>query len=131
MPELKLGTNERRDRIDVLTLWLPRVAVGAVFLSIGAGKFTADAGWVRLFDEIGIGQWFRYATGILQMLGAVLVLIPRVFLLGVVILGCTMAGAMATWVLVLDAPANALSSGVILGALLAVGVHGYISRGAR
>src|SRR2546430_2861644 len=33
--------------------------------------------WVRIFDRIGLGQWFRYFTGALQVTGALLVLIPR------------------------------------------------------
>jgi uncharacterized membrane protein len=31
---------------------------------------------VGLFDAIGIGQWFRYLTGGLEVLGAVALLVP-------------------------------------------------------
>lgn len=32
---------------------------------------------VELFNEIGLGQWFRYLTGGLEVVGAVALLIPR------------------------------------------------------
>ena len=41
-------------------------------------KLPADAAshWVRTFDAIGLGQWFRYATGIVEVAGGLLFLVP-------------------------------------------------------
>jgi hypothetical protein len=72
--------------------------VAGVFLSVGAGKFDADSYWVKLFHQIGWGDWFRYLTGILQITGAVLVVVPRTFPIDIGILACTMLGAAAVWI---------------------------------
>src|SRR5919197_4328633 len=85
-------------RLGLLATWLPRVAVALVFLSVGSSKFL-DPMWVRLFGEIGLGQWFRYVTGVMQIAGGVLVLIPRTSLVGIVLAG-TMFGAAVAWLTV-------------------------------
>ena len=57
--------------------WGLRLLVAAVFLYEGTDKFGSRRLWIRLFADIGIGQWFRYATGIVEVVGGVLMLIPR------------------------------------------------------
>jgi len=124
MPELRLATVETRGRQDVVVSWILRLAVAAVFLSLGASKFGADSQWVKLFDQIGFGSWFRHLTGILQVAGALLVLVPRTFLIGIGLLACTMAGAAAIWIVRFGAPQNAIIPGAVLVALVAIGFHG-------
>lgn len=51
---------------------------------------------VAAFDEIGIGQWFRYVTGGLEVICALLLLIPRAAAIGAALLAATMLGAMVT-----------------------------------
>jgi putative oxidoreductase len=130
MPELRLATVETRSRQDVLISWILRLGVVAVFLSVGTAKFGSDPMWVKLFDQIG-GTWFRYLTGILQVTGAVLVLVPRTFLIGIVILACTMAGAVAVWVVWFGAPGTAIIPGALFAALVAIGFHGASMRTRR
>ncbi len=108
------------DRLGMLRTWLPRIAVAMVFISVGSSKFT-DPTWVRLFGQIGLGQWFRYLTGVMQMAGGVLVLIPRTALAGVALAACTMLGASIAWLTVLHAPWNAPIPGAIFAILIAIG----------
>jgi uncharacterized membrane protein YphA (DoxX/SURF4 family) len=117
---VKLLVEERRSGIDVLATWLPRIALAIVFVSVGTQKFAADGMWVRIFRDIGFGKWFRYLTGAMQVGGAVLLLIPRTAAVGFVAIGCTMAGAVAFWVLTHHA-FNALIPGVLLIAITVVG----------
>ena len=124
MPELRLATVETRGRQDVLISWILRIAVAVVFLSVGASKFDAAGFWVKFFDQLGFGAWFRYLTGILQIAGALLVLLPRTFPIGIGLLACTMAGAVAIWIVRFGAPGNAIIPGIVLVALVAIGVHG-------
>src|SRR3954468_9046307 len=124
MPELRLETEQTSHRQDVMISWILRVAVAAVFLSVGTSKFGEHSQWVKLFNQIGLGQWFRYLTGILQTGGAVLVIVPRTFLIGIGILACTMAGAVVAWIVRFGAFDNAIIPGVILVALIAIGFHG-------
>jgi uncharacterized membrane protein YphA (DoxX/SURF4 family) len=115
MAEMKLLVEERRSGIDVLATWLPRIALATVFASVGSEKFAAEGMWVRVFNDIGFGPWFRYATGVMQVGGAVLLLIPRTAAVGFIVVGCTMVGAVIYWV----ATGHAFGA-VIPGALLLV-----------
>src|SRR5471032_1972812 len=93
MPELKLAVAETHGPIDVITTWLPRIAVALVFLSVGSEKFGSHGPWIRVFAQIGLGDWFRYLTGALQVGGALLVLVPTTTSIGAVVLSCMMVGA--------------------------------------
>jgi uncharacterized membrane protein YphA (DoxX/SURF4 family) len=110
-------------RIGVLAVWLPRIAIALVFISVGSSKFS-DPMWVRLFGRIGFGQWFRSFTGVMQIAGGVLVLVPRLALVGIAMLACTMAGAVVTWI-ALGLVWNAPIPGALLIVLLALGWNEY------
>jgi uncharacterized membrane protein YphA (DoxX/SURF4 family) len=57
--------------------------------------------WIELFAQIGIGQWFRYFTGGLEMICAVLLLIPRTSAIAAALLACIMTGAVLTHLFIL------------------------------
>jgi uncharacterized membrane protein YphA (DoxX/SURF4 family) len=105
---MKLILEERKDRLDRFKTVLLRVAAALIFFSVGAQKFAAHSQWTVIFEQIGFGQWFRYFTGVVQITGAALVLIPRTFGFGVILFAGTMAGAAACWVFLLGNPANAV-----------------------
>ncbi len=114
MTEVKLLVEERRSRIDVLTTWLPRIGLAIVFVSVGSLKFAAHSPWVPIFNRIGIGTWFRYLTGVMQIAGGCLLLVPAAAGIGFMLLGCTMVGAVAFWIIF-----GPVFSAVVPGALLA------------
>lgn len=93
--------------------WIVRGGIGLAFLYFGSVKFPSDPGseWVRLFEQIGAGQWFRYFTGVIEILGGVLVLIPWTTNLGLALLVCTMAAAVIV-AFVIGQPAHSIVSGV-------------------
>jgi putative oxidoreductase len=124
MTLLKPSIEPVPSRLGLLATWLPRIAVAIVFLSVGSAKFR-DPMWVRLFGEIGLGQWFRYLTGVMQISGGVLVLIPRLSLAGIALAACTMLGASVAWLTVLHAPGNAPIPAALLAILIAIGVAEY------
>ena len=78
------------------TDWALRGSVGLVFVIFGMEKLTGSSGWVKLFDQIGIGQWFRYLTGSIEVLAGLSLLVPSVAFYGAIALATTMAGAIAT-----------------------------------
>jgi uncharacterized membrane protein len=86
-------TRAARGRGLNLTLWFVQALLALAFLGAGLSKLTSRPEMVALFQAIGIGQWFRYATGILEFTGAVLVLVPKTRSLGAVLLGVIMVGA--------------------------------------
>lgn len=91
--ELQLGVEQKSTIGDRLVTWMPRLALAILFVKIGASKFDANGTWVRIFARIGFGQWFRYLAGVLQVGGALLLLVPRTVVAGAVLLGCTLGGA--------------------------------------
>jgi putative oxidoreductase len=123
VPELKLLTEEKPHRLDAFIAWMPRVGVALFFAGyVGASKLSSDphGEWVRIFDRIGIGQWFRYFTGAVQIAGGILLLVPRTITLGAAMLACTMVGAMLVQIFVLHTPLFALFPGVLLAAIIGV-----------
>ena len=70
----------------------------------------------EMFDAIGLGQWFRYVTGSVEVLGAVLLLIPRTSGLGALLLVGTMLGAIATHLFIIGgSPVPALVLLIVTG----------------
>ncbi len=105
---------------NVLTDWVLRGGIALAFLLFGWDKFPSgpDAEWVRFFAQIGWGQWFRYFTGVAEMLGALLVLIPWTVTAGLGLLACTMAGAALIHIFVMHHPPNAIIPLVFLAGLI-------------
>jgi uncharacterized membrane protein YphA (DoxX/SURF4 family) len=70
-------------------MWALRVVLGLVFLLVGTTKLTSTGNTVEYFAAIGWGQWFRYLTGLLDVLGAVLLFVPRWTCYGAFLLACS------------------------------------------
>src|SRR5260221_30955 len=64
-------------RITNVVLWVLQIAAAGMFLMVGFLKLSGNAQLVGLFQAIGFGQWFRYLTGMVEVAGAILLLIPR------------------------------------------------------
>ena len=58
---------------------------------------------VSLFDLIGIGQWFRYVTGVIEVISGIALLVPSAAVFGALLLIATMLGAIITNVFVVPA----------------------------
>ena|SRR5256885_4129044 len=132
-PDLKLVVDDAPTGISRVLAWTARLAVVAAFLLIGATKFNNDprGDWVKLFERIGWGQWFRYFTGAVQITGALLLTTRWTLTAGALLLACTMIGATIVDVLVIHAVGYALLPLVLLGIIGATwyaGTYGAASR---
>jgi uncharacterized membrane protein YphA (DoxX/SURF4 family) len=67
--------------------------LAVAFLFFGGSKLAGTEMMVNVFENVGVGQWFRYVTGLLEVGGAVLLLIPALAGLGGLLLACVMVGA--------------------------------------
>ena len=85
-----------RGRVALAVLWLTQIAIAAMFLFAGGLKLTGAPEMVGVFDAIGIGQWFRYVTGSIEVLSAVALLVPASAVFGALLLIPTMIGAVIT-----------------------------------
>lgn len=96
-----LAPRTRRGRAGRLALTVLRVLLVIEFAGAGLLKLGGAEPMVQLFDEIGAGQWLRYVVGVLELAGAVGLLVPR--LTGLAAAGLTglMAGALVTHAVVL------------------------------
>ena len=100
--------------------WTLQGIIAAAFLAAGAAKLAGIPFMVDLFAQIGLGQWFRVVTGVVEIAGAVALLVPGLASLGALWLGGTMVGAVATHLFVLHtSPVPA----IVLGVLNAVVVY--------
>ena len=123
MGDLQLTIEEKHTFVDTITMWVPRIGVALLFVALGWSKFAAHGVWVRMFDQIGFGQWFRVFTGALQVGGAVLLLIPRVSWIGAAILTCTMLGAVLTQLFILHTALLAIAPAVLMVITATVGAQ--------
>ena len=74
---------------------------------------------VATFDQVGLGQWLRYLTGIIELGGAVLLWLPGLQAVGAMVLGGTMVGAVLTHLFILGPSAvPAIVLGILCAAVL-------------
>jgi putative oxidoreductase len=100
--------------------WVLQGIVATAFFAAGAAKLAGADYMVELFNEIGLGQWFRYATGLVEVVGAVALVAPGLIAAGGTLLGTTMIFATLTHVFVLHtSPVPA----IVLGFLNALIVY--------
>ena len=95
--------------VRVWTVRSLRILLALAFLAAGAAKLASAPAMVQIFDTLGFGQWFRYVTGVVEIAGAVALLIPSYAALGAAWLGITMFfGTLAHLFFLHTSPAPAL-----------------------
>jgi uncharacterized membrane protein YphA (DoxX/SURF4 family) len=77
-------------------VWGLRILLALAFGAAGIAKLSGVPQMVQVFDAIGFGQWFRHVTGVVEVGGAVLLLVPATGFLGGLLMAVTMAFAVAT-----------------------------------
>jgi uncharacterized membrane protein YphA (DoxX/SURF4 family) len=102
--------------------WGLRLFLAVVFVYAGLDKFPSspDAMWVRVFGEIGMGQWFRHFTGLVELIGGCLLLVRRATLVAVLMLVCAMLGALVVHVTVVGVGPQTIAVSVLLAGLVAI-----------
>ena len=88
-----------------VTLWILQALAAAAFLMAGATKLAGAEIHVAMFEKIGFGQWLRYFTGSLEVISAVLLLLPKTAGIGAALLAATMVGAVATHLFIIGGSA--------------------------
>jgi uncharacterized membrane protein YphA (DoxX/SURF4 family) len=90
----------RTGRAGNVALWVLQVGAAAMFFMAGGMKLAGAPDMVAMFEVLG-GQWFRYVTGGVEVVGAALLLVPRLAGVGALLLAATMVGAIFTHVAVI------------------------------
>ncbi|WP_264968754.1 DoxX family protein [Klebsiella variicola] len=78
-----------------------RLLAAAAFLSAGGAKLAGVPMMVAIFEHIGLGQWFRIVTGLVEVISAIALLIPSFAGLGGLVLAITMCFAILTHLFVI------------------------------
>lgn len=98
-----------------------RALLTLAFVGAGLAKLAGVDMMVATYDAIGVGQWFRYVTGIIEVGAAVLLWLPRRQVLAAAMLGGTMVGAVLAHLLILGAAEGVPA--VILGLICAAVIY--------
>ncbi|WP_435164868.1 DoxX family protein [Falsirhodobacter sp. 1013] len=109
----------QRSKAATVALWVLRVLIAAAFLAAGFMKLSGQPMMVAEFDHVGLGQWFRCFTGLMELVGGLAVLIPAVSAYGAMVVLVVDIGAFVALVAVLHMDwIHAVVIGLILGVLI-------------
>jgi putative oxidoreductase len=100
--------------------WVLAVFLAIVFTLAGGIKLIGARAMVQEFAQIGIGQWFRYCTGILEVSGAIGRLVPKYRFGAAFLITAVMAGATAVNIVILHQPPLARLTAVLRTIALAL-----------
>ncbi len=98
-----------------IALWTLQILLG-LFIAVGSGapKLFGEATAVTMFDQIGLGDWFRYLVGVLEIAGGIGLLVPRLARFAALGLCCVMVGAIFASLFVLNAGMLTLTPVILL-----------------
>ena len=82
-------------------LWVIQVFGAVLFFLAGFAKLSGDEQMVQKFAAIGIGQWLRYVTGLINVASAILLLIPVLSGIGALLVVPIMIGAIVTHIVII------------------------------
>lgn len=116
---------ERRARRIDAAVWILRVALASIFVIVGFVKIPGSIHpmWVRLFERIGFGQWFRYFTALVEIVGGMLMIVPSATMVSGLFLASTMVGALLVHIFVIGVGVQTVVVGTLLSGISAVMWH--------
>jgi uncharacterized membrane protein YphA (DoxX/SURF4 family) len=106
-----------------VVLWALQILAALAFLAAGGSKLAGAPPMVAAFAKIGVGQWFRYLTGLLEVAGAIALLIPGYAFYGGSLLATVMVGAIIAHLSILG---GSPAAPIVL--LLLTGAIAYLRR---
>ena len=107
-------------RSKTIIVWILRLLMAALFLFASFMKLTGKPDMVAEFDTIGLGQWFRYLTGLLEVIGGIGILVPSLSVFAAILLLVVDAGAFVAQVAVLHMD---WIHTIVIGAILATVIY--------
>lgn len=79
-------------------LWIITAFLAYVFLRQGFAKFSGTSGWARAFRAWHYPDWFRILVGVIEVSAVLILFVPRIALVGAIMIVIVMLGGMATHV---------------------------------
>ena len=98
--------------------WALKIVFALAFLAAGGAKLAGLPMMVHEFDIVGLGQWFRYFTAALEILGAIMLVLPKTSVYGAILLAVVCVGAfLAQWLKLHGDVIHAILMALILAAI--------------
>jgi uncharacterized membrane protein YphA (DoxX/SURF4 family) len=73
--------------------WVLKTILALIFFAAAGAKIGGAPMMVAEFGKVGLGQWLRYFTAMMEISGAILLLLPGRTAIGAGILACICVGA--------------------------------------
>jgi uncharacterized membrane protein YphA (DoxX/SURF4 family) len=128
---MSLADTSTPPRWTSIGLWVVRGLLALAFVGAGGAKLYGVPMMVQEFEHIGLGQGFRYLTGTLEVLGALLILTPSLAAFGALLLIGIMIGATITHLFVIGGTAVPALVLLALSAVVAYAKRGQLASLAR
>ncbi|MGH2359463.1 MAG: DoxX family protein [bacterium] len=85
-----------RQKLKNRSAWVLSTLLTLVFTVAALTKLASAQGWITRFTKYGYPKWLLFVVGALELLGGILLLVPRVSIYGASVLGIIMIGAACT-----------------------------------
>jgi uncharacterized membrane protein YphA (DoxX/SURF4 family) len=79
---------------SAIGIWILRIVAAIILLQTLYFKFSAAPESIYIFSKIGMEPWGRIATGLFELIAAVLILIPATTVFGALLAIALMTGAL-------------------------------------
>jgi putative oxidoreductase len=127
LPGTQLGSDRsgpdlpqaRKRRLQLIAVECTELALAGVFFLVGGAKLIGRPDMVELFRSIGFGQWLRYLTGTIEVVGAAFLVVPLASGASAAALGAVMISATLIELFVLRRPP--------IAALACLSAHSYVA----
>ena len=80
-------------KLQLIVSWMLRIIASIILLQTLFFKFTAAPESVYIFTAVGIEPWGRIATGVAELIAAILLMIPATCVFGAMLSAGLMSGA--------------------------------------
>lgn len=105
-------------KLNNIISWALRITIAVIFLQTLYFKFTAHPDSVYIFSKLGVEPYGRIGLGIAEIITAVLILLPRTKILGLLISFGIICGAIFSHLLVIGTEVKGDSGGLFTLALI-------------
>lgn len=76
--------------------WLVRILIALAFIAASLGKLTSSPGVLDRFATYGFPSGFHFIIGVIELAGAIFILVPRTRRYAILLLGVIVIGAAGT-----------------------------------
>jgi putative oxidoreductase len=101
MNAIEMIMHRRMSKPALIVSWIVRIVAAVILLQTLFFKFTAAPESVYIFTKVGAEPWGRIGSGVVELIAAILLLLPRTAWLGAGIAMGVMAGAIVSHLTVL------------------------------